>query len=101
MVYRNDGFLFKMKYTEILVTGRVQGVWFRDFVRKIATNLELNGWVKNNPDGSVSTAVEGEGGDINRLIEKIKIGSPLSKVENVKVNWQPFENKFNSFKIIR
>ncbi len=90
-----------MKHVEILVTGKVQGVWFRDFVRKTANNLELCGWVKNNLDGSVSAAVEGEEDVISRLIEKIKIGSPLSKVEDVQVNWQPFENKFNSFKILR
>lgn len=90
-----------MKYAEIIVTGKVQGVWFRDFVRKTANNLELFGWVKNNPDGSVSAVVEGEEDVISRLIDKIKIGSPLSKVEDVQVNWQPFENKFNSFKILR
>lgn len=89
-----------MKFAEILVIGKVQGVWFRDFIKKNAVVLHLNGWVKNNSDGTVSAAVEGEEEIINRLIEKIKIGSPLSKVEGVKVKWQPFENKFNSFKII-
>lgn len=90
-----------MKYAEILVTGRVQGVWFRDYVKKNAFVLHLNGWVKNNPDGTVGAAVEGEKNVINKLIDKIKIGSPLSKVEDVEINWQSFENKFNSFKIIR
>lgn len=90
-----------MKYAEIIITGKVQGVWFRDFVRKAANNLELCGRVKNNPDGSVSAVVEGEEDVIGRLIDKIKIGSPLSKIEDVQVNWQPFENKFNSFKILR
>ena len=90
-----------MKSAEILVNGKVQGVWFRDFVKKTANNFELNGWVKNNSDGSVSAVAEGEEGVVSQLIDKIKIGSPLSKVEQVKVNWLPFENKFNSFKIIR
>jgi acylphosphatase len=90
-----------MKFAEILVTGKVQGVWYRDFVFKNAIALNLSGWVRNNSDGTVSAAVEGEEEIINQLIDKIKIGSPLSKVEDVKVNWQPFENKFNSFKIIR
>jgi acylphosphatase len=57
--------------------------------------------VKNNPDGSVSAAVEGEEKVIDQLIDEIKIGSPLSKVEDVEVKWHTFENKFNSFKIIR
>lgn len=90
-----------MKYAEILVMGRVQGVWFRDYVKKNAVVLHLNGWVKNNSDGTVGAAVEGEKNVINKLIDKIKIGSPLSKVEDVEINWQSFENKFNSFKIIR
>ena len=90
-----------MKYVEILVTGKVQGVWFRDFVKRNAISLKLNGWVKNNPDGSVITAVEGDDNVINQLIDNIKIGSPLSKVEDVEVKWYTFENKFNSFKIIR
>ena len=90
-----------MKSAEILVIGKVQGVWFRDFVRKTATNLELKGWVKNNPDGSVSVSIEGEKDIVTKLIDKIQIGSPISKVKNVKVNWHSFENKYDSFKIIR
>jgi len=90
-----------MKSAEILVTGKVQGVWFRDFVRKTAKKLELYGWVKNNPDSSVSVLVEGNNDAIKLLIDKIRIGSPMSKVEDVKINWLPYENKFNSFKIIR
>ena len=90
-----------MKYAEIIVTGKVQGVWFRDFVKKIAVFLNLNGWVKNNPNGTVSVGAEGYEDVIYQLIDKIKIGSPLSKVADIKVNWQPFENKYNSFKILR
>ena len=90
-----------MKFAEILVTGKVQGVWYRDFVKKNAIALFLSGWVKNNPDGTVSAAVQGEEEIINQLIDKLNIGPPLSKVEDVKVNWLLFENKFNSFKIRR
>ena len=75
-----------MKFTEILVTGKVQGVWCRDFVKKKATILKLNGWVKNNPDGTVSAGIEGEELIINELIKQIKTGSPLSHVDDVKVN---------------
>jgi acylphosphatase len=99
-VHDNE-FLVKMKFAEILVAGKVQGVWFRDFVKKNATILNLNGWVKNNPDGTVMAVIEGEKEIINKLIEQIKIGSLLSQVDDVKVSWHPFENKFNSFKIIR
>jgi len=90
-----------VKSAEILVNGKVQGFWFRNYVRKNANNLELNGWVKNNPDRSVVLYVESEDKVIKKLIEKIKIGSPLSKVEDVKVKWMSSKHKFNSFKIIR
>ncbi len=90
-----------MDSAEILVTGKVQGVWFRDFVKKNAIKLNLNGWVKNNPDKSVSVAIEGKKEVIHELIGLIKIGSPLSKVDDIKITWTAFQNKFNSFKIIR
>ena len=72
-----------MKFAEILVTGKVKGVWYRDLVKKNAIALFLSGWVKNNPDGTVSAAVQGEEEIINQLIDKLKIGPPLSKVEDL------------------
>jgi len=90
-----------MEYAEVLVTGRVQGVWFRDYVKKNAVLLNLDGWVKNNPDKSVSVAIEGKKEIINNLIQLIKIGSSHSNVQDVQVTWAPYQNNFNSFKIIR
>jgi len=87
--------------SKLKVIGKVQGVWFRDYVRKSASKLYLNGWVKNEIDGSVIAEVEGEKPVIEKLIEKIKIGSPFSKVEKVDVEWIEFEEKYRSFKIIR
>ena len=80
--------------------GKVQRVWFREFVRKTADNLEIYGWVKNNSDESVSAEAEGTLEHLNQLINKIKIGSPLSKVKNVQVDWIQYENKYKSFKIL-
>jgi acylphosphatase len=86
---------------KIDVEGRVQGVWFRDYVRRSAEELGLKGWVKNNPDGSVSLEVEGDKKVINMLVEKINIGSPLSKVDRVNIEWFDFRDKYELFKIIR
>ena len=90
-----------MKSADILITGKVQGVWFRNYVKTTAINLELNGCVKNNHDGTVIVNVEGEEELVNKLIEKIKIGSPLSIVKDLKIKWHPFEQNFNSFEILR
>ena len=86
---------------KINVNGKVQGVWFRDYVKRSAKELDLTGWVKNNSDGSVNVEVEGKKEIVKQLINKIRIGSPLSRVDNVTVDWQKFENKYNFFEIIR
>ena len=86
---------------KININGKVQGVWFRDYVKRSAKELNLTGWVKNNSDGSVSVEVEGKKEIVKQLIDKIRVGSPLSRVDNVAVEWQKFDNKYNIFKIIR
>ena len=90
-----------MDSAEIIVSGKVQGVWFRDYVKRSAIGLDLKGWVKNNPDGTVAAKIVGYKQVIEELIKLIKIGSPLSKVENVSAEWSKTNNKFQDFKIIR
>ena len=48
-----------MARLHVLITGRVQGVGFRWFVKRTAVRLDLAGWVRNRPDGSVEVAAEG------------------------------------------
>ena len=90
-----------MQHAELLVSGKVQGVWFRDYVKRSAVGLDLKGWVKNNADGTVSVKVEGEKKIVEDLIELIKIGSRMSRVDNVSVEWSKADNKYQDFKIIR
>ena len=56
-----------MKAFKATVSGKVQGVWFRDFTRKEATNLNVVGWVKNMPDGTVYLEAEGEEEQLKQL----------------------------------
>ncbi len=63
---------------EIIVTGRVQGVCFRDYTQKWASSLGLTGWVKNLSDGRVEALVNGDEDNIRKLIIEIKKG-PLVK----------------------
>ncbi len=68
---------------ECRVIGRVQGVGFRYFVKQIANALDLKGWVRNEVDGSVFIVAEGEKEKLEKLIEKVKEGPSLSRVDNV------------------
>ena len=84
---------------EILVDGLVQGVGYRFFCYDRARNLGLTGWVKNNPDGSVSLMVEGERSPIESFLDELKVGPRSAVVKDVKVSWLPFSGKYTDFRV--
>ena len=88
------------KYIQFTVTGTVQGVWFRKFTSDTAKKLDLNGWVRNEINGSVHGEIEGEEKYILIFINKLKSGSKFSKVKNIDINWLDFANKYNLFEIL-
>jgi acylphosphatase len=73
----------EVKRYHMLVSGRVQGVGYRFFARDAAQALGLCGWVRNLSGGGVEIEAEGAQEDIDRLIEKLKVGPPLSRVTDV------------------
>jgi len=73
------------KRYRITVSGRVQGVGFRFFTRDAARRLGLIGWVMNLAGGGVELEAEGEQSAIDRLIEELRQGPPLSRVTEVEV----------------
>lgn len=83
----------------IFVSGRVQGVFFRSSTEEMAHFLNVFGWVRNTPDKRVELIVEGEKEKIEKLIEWLKKGPPLAKVENVEIKWEEYKGEFNDFKI--
>jgi len=83
----------------IFVSGRVQGVFFRAHVQRWASSMNCKGWIKNLYDGRVESLVEGEKEKIVQLIEKMKEGPPLVRVENIEVNWQKYKGEFYDFRI--
>lgn len=84
----------------ITAKGKVQGVWYRKFVRDHALELNLKGFVKNLPNGDVYLEVEGEPHKIDQLKELLKEGPPLAKVFEVKTKEGDFLG-FEDFKISR
>ena len=69
----------------VRVTGRVQGVYFRGWTKEQADRLNVFGWVRNNPDGSVEAHLEGEEGSVNWLVDLIGDGPSSARVANVSV----------------
>jgi acylphosphatase len=76
----------------VLVTGRVQGVFFRAWTRDQAARLEVSGWIRNCPDGSVEAHVEGSEQSVDRLIDLLKSGPPGARVDHLQVDRADVEN---------
>ena len=83
----------------VFVSGRVQGVFFRDHTQRWASSLSLTGWVRNLHDGRVETVVEGERKKIEGLIAKLKQGPPMADVSNVEISWEDSKGEFDGFRI--
>ena len=79
------------------ITGRVQGVGFRESMRAVAQALEVNGWVRNCDDDSVEAMVQGAEGDVERLIAWCHNGPPGAHVRFVKADLVPDSETFIAF----
>ena len=74
-----------MKTHRLRIHGRVQGVWFRESMRVEAERLNLTGWVRNTPDGTVEAVIQGPAEAVEALIEWARTGPPLARVDRVDV----------------
>jgi acylphosphatase len=81
------------------VSGRVQGVFFRDNTRRWAASLGLKGWVRNVLDGRVEVIAEGEKSKVEIFIIRLREGPPLSRVENVEIAWEEYTGEFDDFRV--
>jgi len=89
-----------VKAFKATVSGKVQGVWFRDSTRQEAIKLKVTGWVKNIPGGMVYLEAEGEEKNLKSLERWIHIGSPHSRVDIVDLQWIVPTNTYSTFKVI-
>lgn len=83
----------------ILITGLVQGVFFRREITDLARNLGVTGWVRNIPDGSVEVICEGDKDKLDRVIQFCRVGPSGARVRNVDVDWFDFRGEFRGFRI--
>jgi acylphosphatase len=84
----------------LIVSGRVQGVWFRESTRLKAEELMVKGWVKNRSDGTVEIMAEGMEQNIKKFVEWCHEGPPQAIVSSVTEIAQVFRAEFDSFNIV-
>jgi len=87
-----------MKQAHIFVSGYVQGVWFRQFVKKNSIKFGLTGWVRNTSNGKVEAVFQGEKKIIEKMIKLCHVGPPFAEVKNVEVEWEEGKEEFKDFK---
>lgn len=83
------------------ITGRVQGVGFRNFTQRTASRLGLVGWVRNEPDGSVRLEAEGSSDDLESLHTAVQEGPRMARVESVDADLGDATGEFETFRVRR
>jgi acylphosphatase len=89
-----------MVRARLIISGRVQGVYFRAAARDVAHAQRLSGWVRNRYDGDVETAVEGEEGAVRAFIDWCYDGPPGAHVTAVQVTIEPYTGELQGFHIV-
>jgi len=84
----------------VVIYGRVQGIFFRNFTLRQASKLGLTGYVRNLHDGrTVEVQAEGEKAKLEELINNLKTGPPGAKVEKADVTWSDYTGSYSHFSI--
>ncbi len=85
----------------VIVSGRVQGVFFRSATQDEAEIRNVSGWVKNLQDGRVEALFEGDKQAVEQLVEFCKKGPPNAVVRDIEVSWEEYQAEFTGFRILR
>lgn len=81
----------------ILISGLVQGVFFRQNTKEKARGLGVKGWVRNALDGKVEAVFEGEKEKVKEILNWAKKGPPLARVDGINVEWEEYKGEFKNF----
>jgi acylphosphatase len=89
-----------MKKVHLIVSGRVQGVWYRGSARDHARTLGVNGFARNLRDGTVELMVEGEDELVDQMVAWAWEGPKLAIVSDIKVEELPYEPEHHDFGVL-
>ncbi|MEJ2154659.1 MAG: acylphosphatase [Desulfobacteraceae bacterium] len=83
----------------VIISGRVQGVFFRVETQRAAERIGVKGWVRNQSDGTVAALFEGSKERVDQAIEWCWQGAPMSRVTDVSVQWETPTGQYDTFDI--
>ena len=90
----------KQQRVRLLVSGNVQGVFFRQALKVVAKKNNVSGWVRNLNDKRVEAVLEGDSKSINSVIEWTRIGPANSRIDDIEVINEEFKNEFSTFEVL-
>ena len=90
----------KQQRAHLLVSGNVQGVFFRQALKVVAKKNNVSGWVRNLNDRRVEAILEGDSKSINSVIAWTYIGPANSRVDDIEVSNEEFKNEFSMFDVL-
>ena len=82
-----------------IISGRVQGVFFRVETQRAAEGFGVSGWVRNRRDGSVEAVFEGWQQDVDAALNWCRQGPRRARVDTVDINWQDYTGEFDRFDV--
>ena len=88
-----------MKKNHVVIEGKVQGVFFRANMQRVARSLDLAGWVRNMPDGRVEAVLEGAENNMAAMLDWCRQGPPYAVVRQVEVTEEPYSGDYRDFSI--
>lgn len=83
----------------VIISGLVQGVFFRYETRMHAQALDIKGWVMNRFDGKVEAVFEGEKEKVKSIVRWCNEGPSGAAVKDIDLKWEPYSGKFRDFKV--
>jgi acylphosphatase len=89
-----------MVRAKLVISGWVQGVYFRASARDVAYAQRLSGWVRNRMDGTVEAVVEGEKAAVQAFIAWCQNGPPGAEVTEVQVTMESYADEYQGFRIV-
>jgi acylphosphatase len=84
----------------LMISGKVQGVYFRKHLRDVSIENKVNGWVKNLQNGKVESILEGLKSDVDKVINWCHMGPKYSRVDKVETEYETFLGEYTDFKIV-
>lgn len=84
----------------VFVSGRVQGVFFRQSTKRIAQSLYVQGWARNLPDGRVEAVFEGEEPAVKTLVDYCRHGPLAARVDDLEVRNENYVGEFSDFETL-